>query len=238
MKRCRKCSEMLPLDRFSLYSAAPDGRQYWCRNCSNKENRERYYQRRKLTRVVPPLTDEQKPVVAALRRAQRAARPEHFKNYARDYWRANPDKRNEQDANKRAKRKSGIGSDKISAQDWRKLSSINGGVCCYCGSHSKVTMDHVVPLCKGGRHKVSNILPVCRPCNSIKTHLDLSEFMDRNHERTRYYREHFARILRARSQAFPQQCRDGLGREGDEKGGLSHHLTASPAACGTVQRVL
>jgi len=29
-------------------------------------------------------------------------------------------------------------------------------------------MDHVVPLIRGGRHSVGNIIPACRSCNSSK----------------------------------------------------------------------
>lgn len=48
------------------------------------------------------------------------------------------------------------------------------GVCHYCGKKfkpSELTMDHVVPLIRGGRTTKSNVVPVCKECNSKKKYL-------------------------------------------------------------------
>jgi 5-methylcytosine-specific restriction endonuclease McrA len=42
------------------------------------------------------------------------------------------------------------------------------GHCCYCGQKRKMTLDHVVPLARGGGHDESNVVPVCAKCNSSK----------------------------------------------------------------------
>lgn len=51
---------------------------------------------------------------------------------------------------------------------------IQGGLCYYC--HRKVgreqlTMDHVVPLSRGGKSKKGNIVPACKECNNKKRSL-------------------------------------------------------------------
>ena len=51
---------------------------------------------------------------------------------------------------------------------------IDKGICYYC--HCKVgrellTMDHVVPLSRGGKSKKGNIVPACKACNSKKKYL-------------------------------------------------------------------
>ena len=43
-----------------------------------------------------------------------------------------------------------------------------GGRCAYCAASGKLTMDHVVPLSKGGAHTADNIVPVCLACNMSK----------------------------------------------------------------------
>lgn len=44
-----------------------------------------------------------------------------------------------------------------------------GSVCCaYCKRPCDPTVDHVVPLARGGRHEASNIVAACVTCNSSK----------------------------------------------------------------------
>jgi len=43
--------------------------------------------------------------------------------------------------------------------------------CQYCGirlSDKKLTIDHVLPLSKGGRHSWENVVAACAPCNNKK----------------------------------------------------------------------
>ena len=45
------------------------------------------------------------------------------------------------------------------------------GVCHYCGKKfpaSELTMDHLVPLSRGGRSTKGNIVPCCKACNNSK----------------------------------------------------------------------
>lgn len=53
-------------------------------------------------------------------------------------------------------------------------SRIEPGVCHYCHSNvgrENLTMDHVVPLSRGGKSKKGNIVPACKECNSKKRYL-------------------------------------------------------------------
>ena len=45
------------------------------------------------------------------------------------------------------------------------------GLCWYCQRKvpvKELTMDHVVPLAKGGRSVKSNLVPCCKDCNNTK----------------------------------------------------------------------
>lgn len=45
------------------------------------------------------------------------------------------------------------------------------GLCFYCGkkfAFKELTMDHVVPLARGGTTTAGNVVPACRPCNKNK----------------------------------------------------------------------
>jgi 5-methylcytosine-specific restriction endonuclease McrA len=50
----------------------------------------------------------------------------------------------------------------------------DGKACAYCGKRAD-TIDHVVPRSRGGRHSWENCVAACRPCNSRKADLLLSE---------------------------------------------------------------
>ncbi len=45
------------------------------------------------------------------------------------------------------------------------------GLCHYCGrkfAHSGLTMDHLLPIARGGRSSRDNLVPCCKECNSRK----------------------------------------------------------------------
>ncbi len=47
------------------------------------------------------------------------------------------------------------------------------GVCHYCGKQfppAELTMDHLVPLVRGGRSTKGNLVPACKDCNTKKKH--------------------------------------------------------------------
>lgn len=51
---------------------------------------------------------------------------------------------------------------------------IASGVCHYCGrkfSPSELTMDHVIPLARGGVSEKINIVPACKECNNKKKYM-------------------------------------------------------------------
>ncbi|MCM2279449.1 MAG: HNH endonuclease [Oligoflexia bacterium] len=51
------------------------------------------------------------------------------------------------------------------------LTLVNRGLCHYCGGKfpaSELTMDHVVPLARGGESTQGNLVPSCRDCNREK----------------------------------------------------------------------
>jgi 5-methylcytosine-specific restriction endonuclease McrA len=48
------------------------------------------------------------------------------------------------------------------------------GICHYCGREfppSHLTLDHIVPLIRGGKTKRGNVVPACKECNNRKKYL-------------------------------------------------------------------
>ncbi len=48
--------------------------------------------------------------------------------------------------------------------------------CAYCGSEEKLTIDHIIPQCKGGSDFLTNVVCCCHECNQLKSHTDWEEW--------------------------------------------------------------
>lgn len=54
---------------------------------------------------------------------------------------------------------------------WKRR--VSPGVCHYCGAQvgaKALTMDHLVPIIRGGHSTKGNVVPACKPCNTAKRH--------------------------------------------------------------------
>jgi 5-methylcytosine-specific restriction enzyme A len=85
-----------------------------------------------------------------------------------------------------------VAREKAKARSLRKTAwwdrQVQPGVCHYCGrkvGRENLTMDHLVPLIRGGRSTKGNIVPACKECNSRKKYLlpvEWEEYVQRLHE--------------------------------------------------------
>ncbi|MBF0199972.1 MAG: HNH endonuclease [Desulfamplus sp.] len=68
------------------------------------------------------------------------------------------------------------------SQWWKRKRS--QGVCHYCRETfppAELTMDHIVPIVRGGRSVKNNVAPCCKECNSRKQHMlpiEWNEYMN------------------------------------------------------------
>lgn len=71
---------------------------------------------------------------------------------------------------------------------WQQKTST--GTCWYCGQKvgfKNLTMDHVIPLARGGRSTKDNLVPCCKECNIKKKSslpVEWDEYMDDLQRRT------------------------------------------------------
>lgn len=62
---------------------------------------------------------------------------------------------------------------------WDALRTLWGG-CAYCGATgTPLQRDCVLPIARGGRYTVANVVPACPSCNSSKRHLEVTSWMRR-----------------------------------------------------------
>lgn len=58
----------------------------------------------------------------------------------------------------------------LTRAEWIAIKAKYKHHCAYCGKVSKrLTLDHIVPLAKGGSHTAVNVVPACHACNSAKS---------------------------------------------------------------------
>lgn len=100
----------------------------------------------------------------AQNRARYAANKKRFRTMVRNWEQRNPGAMSDYRARRRARKKNG----RVSTRDWNRLVRRYGSRCFYCCCGGPMTMDHVIPLVRGGRHTIGNVVPACRSCNSSK----------------------------------------------------------------------
>ena len=62
---------------------------------------------------------------------------------------------------------------KLKKTQWWQ-NKLNNGICHFCHqqfSRNELTMDHLVPVSRGGKSTKSNVVPCCKQCNNEKKHL-------------------------------------------------------------------
>lgn len=90
---------------------------------------------------------------------------------------------------------SNIGEDAFSPEQWQKVIDDFGARCAYCRSEGDLVMDHVVPINRTalGGHRIGNLVPACRDCNSRKGDKEYQEFLEGNPEAIKAIDAHMER---------------------------------------------
>lgn len=191
-KICTKCKQWYPIEDFRPRKQSRDGYNSLCKHCLNEncrawraKNKERvaelnrmFYQENRQKRLEYHRSYRQKNkdyFKEAMKKFKRD-NPSYSRNYNREWSRANPEKINERSRKRRARRLGNGGA--FTAQEWHMLKQHYKFTCLCCRRQEpeiQLTVDHVIPLSKGGRHSIENIQPLCRSCNSAK-HDDMIDY--------------------------------------------------------------
>lgn len=68
----------------------------------------------------------------------------------------------------------------LTDEQWAHLQSAWGG-CAYCRvpTESSLQKDCMLPISRGGRYTLANVVPCCRSCNASKCNTELTSWMRR-----------------------------------------------------------
>lgn len=64
----------------------------------------------------------------------------------------------------------------LPAKRYIKTLEAFGNACANCGSKNGLHIDHMVPVAKGGKTVVENLIPLCQTCNLQKSDCDCGKF--------------------------------------------------------------
>jgi 5-methylcytosine-specific restriction endonuclease McrA len=178
-KPCTTCGEVKPLDDFHPQPSAPDGRRWRCKVCTRAYYRAyakaRYDANPESERARSRgryAADPSGPIERAAARAR--SHPEDVRRYTKNWRAANPEKRIAASYMRRALTSAAVAGD----VDLRLLWVRQCGVCSLCSrpiDHALTwpdplskSVDHIVPLSKGGTHEQSNLAWTHLVCNLKK----------------------------------------------------------------------
>ena len=88
-----------------------------------------------------------------------------------------------------------LGDEQFSASHWEAVIAEFGNRCAYCGAAEDLVMDHVVPINKQalGEHRLGNLVPACRSCNTKKAERDFRAYVSHDQTRSRSIEAHMAK---------------------------------------------
>ena len=101
--------------------------------------------------------------IAALRAAYHA-NPEKYREDMRRWQQENREYSNLLSRIKKQRRRA---AGTLTVEDWELVLDVYGQACLACGK-DEVTIDHVIPVSRGGPNEISNVQPLCGFCNTSK----------------------------------------------------------------------
>jgi 5-methylcytosine-specific restriction endonuclease McrA len=202
VKICTRCDETKELSEFGKNKAAKDGLSFYCSVCKREYQRKHYAENPdKWSMYGKRWRENNKETKAAYDRTYAENNPERVRAAKQKYKRVHKDRIREQNKiyslkNKeilreknrlwrennlekhrmkearRRTRKHQNGVFVVLDKELRKLIS---SPCYYCGAQHQ-HIDHLVPISRGGRHSVGNLISSCSNCNLSKNNKFLVEW--------------------------------------------------------------
>ena len=199
-KRCSKCKEVKPVSEFNKRKDSKDGYRNDCKECV-AARKAKYYEanKEKIKAKHAKYRAANRDKLAAYHAEYRAANKDKIAEYQSEYYAANKDKiaaqmaeyaRNNPEkfraASQRRRARKANSKGSFTADQWKERLAYHGYKCVYCGVEKHetpqgwLTMEHLIPLSRGGTNWPSNLAPSCKSCNcskGTKTHFEFIEYL-------------------------------------------------------------
>jgi len=162
---CNKCKEEKSLDVFPKNKKCRGGRERTCKKCTYK-GREKKEQKENQKKLRRKWYLENKNITLERQKKRYQENKERLQAYGRQHAKDNPEIYRAA-RHRRRMRKRSNGRNDLTADQIRWMFE-NFPYCVYCGNEDDLTVDHVVPISKGGENTLSNVVPACSDCNNKK----------------------------------------------------------------------
>ena len=153
MKSCKICGVQKSFNQFAKHPSSKNGVGPYCIECNRERGRKRYQEKREF------LIDQ-----------QRRYRQEHYDRRIQVEREAR--KRNKKkyraSRNERQLRRARVEKERTFLILNKEIKKLYRDPCFICGSKKDQSIDHIIPLSRGGRHSVGNLMTLCRSCNASK----------------------------------------------------------------------
>lgn len=98
-------------------------------------------------------------------------------------------------AARRRRRRVALADNDLTPPEWEAIVAAWGG-CAYCGSLSPALQkDCVLPISRGGRYTINNVVPACASCNASKSNDEVTSWMRRKRLDEPRFLVRFAEVL-------------------------------------------
>lgn len=178
IQQCSICKEQKPLEQFHKNKNKKNGVSVTCKPCAI--NRSRSWEKNNPDRVNENSRKQYHKDIEKSRKNRRARVNRWYSNNSEKViaktraWNIKNPESKRISEQKRRSAKIGNGVFKISKKEILKIIS---SACVACGSYDKITMDHIIPLSRGGTHSIGNLQPLCFSCNASKNNRTMTEWV-------------------------------------------------------------
>lgn len=163
-RHCNKCGQDRHISEWAKASSEKSGFYYCCKYCRNQQSRDSYYKNKQAISERRKLDLEQKAKNLVITKKWIKENYPKAKKLWSEWAKNNPDKVR----NKNAARRSRLKQAKTFYITNKEINKLINSPCFYCGSKNQPSLDHIVPLARGGDHSIGNLTTACKPCNSSK----------------------------------------------------------------------
>jgi len=183
-EECRKKARRLIKAKYKKTEKGKASEARWVQSDRRKENEKRYRQSPKgkvrLLRAVMRYAKRHPERRLATKRKCEAiySQTKHGREVRRRAW--NKYRKSEKGRftrkNNKHKRRAITREGNFNLSDWKRIQDEHGNKCANCGKEGKLSIDHIIPITRGGEHVAGNIQPLCINCNSQKNQRTMEEW--------------------------------------------------------------